>query len=350
MKVVFAFVLNTVSNFAIGLLVAKFLGPDQFGRFALTLAVAMALQTGAFDWIRLSAARFYSERSRAQRPETRATLDRAIAAAAALVAIGGVLLLSTPFHFTLSRELIALAIGCSITNGVFDYSTALARARFDDALYGRIVALKTSPFAGRHGRRGLFRALRPRGAGGGLPQHRRRAAACARGHSRPGRQARPCARRARARLRALQRAIVAANVLYILIPLGNRAALARGYGFAETGQYSLAFDMGARIVAAIGTALDVLLFQMAVRADELHGAQEGRRQVADNIGVVFAIIAPACVGLWLVTPSLEALIAPAEYRGPFGAYFDLLLPGFFCSGMINFAINPIFQIAKRRRR
>ena len=141
--------------------------------------------------------------------------------------------------------------------------------------------------------------------------------------------------------------IVAANVLYLLIPLGNRAALARGYGFAETGQYSLAFDMGARIVAAVGTALDVLLFQMAVRADELHGAQEGRRQVADNIGVVLAVIAPACVGLWLVTPSLESLIAPAEYRGPFRAYFELLLPGFFFAGMINFAINPIFQIAKR---
>ena len=55
MRVVFAFFVNTLFNFAIGLLVAKFLGPEQFGQFALALAVGMVIQTAAFDWIRLTA-------------------------------------------------------------------------------------------------------------------------------------------------------------------------------------------------------------------------------------------------------------------------------------------------------
>jgi O-antigen/teichoic acid export membrane protein len=70
-------------------------------------------------------------------------------------------------------------------------------------------------------------------------------------------------------------------------------------------------------------------------------------QVANNMGVVFAFLLPACVGLWLVMPSVEALIVPAQFRGPFGHYLGLLLPGLFAMGMINFGVNPVFQIYKR---
>ena len=49
---------NILFNFAIGLLVAKFLGPEEYGRFALAYATAIFVQTGFFDWIRLGATRF----------------------------------------------------------------------------------------------------------------------------------------------------------------------------------------------------------------------------------------------------------------------------------------------------
>ena len=68
---VFAFLFN----FLVGLLVAKFLGPAEFGRFAIALATAIIINTGSLDWIRLSAVRFYSARTRAGDPRVRATLD-----------------------------------------------------------------------------------------------------------------------------------------------------------------------------------------------------------------------------------------------------------------------------------
>ena len=43
MRVIAAILVNTLFNFVIGLLVAKFLGPDQFGRFALAAAVGMMI-------------------------------------------------------------------------------------------------------------------------------------------------------------------------------------------------------------------------------------------------------------------------------------------------------------------
>ena len=347
MKVLIAFFVNTLFNFAIGLLVAKFLGPDQFGRFALALAVGVLIQTALFDWIRLTAVRFYSERSRRDRPELRATLDVTFAIVAFAVAIVTVVIMLCGFTFSLSNSLVVLAAAAAIANGLFDYHTALVRARFHDTLYSRLIITKNflallltagGAFFFRSAQMALIGVclsmagsmLLARGALG-------------------DKDARPNLARARLAVDYLRYAlpIVGANALYLLIPLANRALVTNVYGFAETGQYSLAFDIGTRVVAAIGTALDVLLFQIAVRADELHGAQRAKEQVAANMGIVFAIMLPATAGLWLILPSLDGLVVPQEFRLPFEHYLTLLLPGLLCYGLMNFAINPIFQIARR---
>ncbi len=346
MRVVAAFLVNTLFNFAIGLLVAKFLGPEEFGRFALAISLGSVAQTALFEWIRLSAIRFYSARSRAEEPELRSTLDLSFAIIAAVAALSVSAVMLTGVDLPMRNALIGLGVGASIANGLFDYNTAMVRARFEDALYARLILAKnllaffvtaggaylfhsaTMALLGvclsMAGSLLIFRAaMRDSGGGPGLAS---------------GALARKCFRYAAP--------IVIANVLYIGIPLANRALMARWHGYAETGQFSLAFDIGQRLVAAIGSALDVLLFQLAVRADEHHGAEEGREQVARNMAVVFAIMAPVCAGVWLTLPSIERLVVPAQYQGPFEHYFGLLLPGHFAFGLLSFAVNPIFQIAK----
>ena len=131
---------NILFNFAIGLLVAKFLGPEEYGRFALAYATAIFVQTGFFDWIRLGATRFYSERIRYEEPALRATLDFGFAIIAAGLAVGICLLLFTGIRFTLSYGLIALALSVAVANGLFDYHTALVRACFYDRLFARLLS------------------------------------------------------------------------------------------------------------------------------------------------------------------------------------------------------------------
>ena len=63
-----AYASNALFNFLVGLLVARFLGPAEFGRFAIAFATAVLVNTGAFDWIRVSAVRFYSDREPAGAP------------------------------------------------------------------------------------------------------------------------------------------------------------------------------------------------------------------------------------------------------------------------------------------
>jgi O-antigen/teichoic acid export membrane protein len=346
MKVVVAFLINTLFNFAIGLLVARFLGPEQFGRFALTLAIGLVLQTTLFDWIRLTSVRFYSEKARAGRPELRATLDVTFAFIA--FAVAGLVLsfMLSGIRLPISNALIGLAATCSITNGLFDYSTALVRARFHDGLYTRLIVTKNVlALALTTGGAYVFQSANMALVGvclsmGGAVLIARR--------SLSDEDASPSLARRDLAKECLRYSapIVAANALYLGIPLINRSLVTARFGFAETGQFSLAFDIGTRVVAAIGSALDVLLFQIAVRADELHGPDHARDQVARNMAIVLLVLLPACLGLWLVLPSLQQILVPAEFRGPFAHYLTLLTPGLFCYGMTAFAVNPIFQIRK----
>jgi O-antigen/teichoic acid export membrane protein len=346
MVVGFAFASNALFNFLVGLLVAKFLGPEEFGRFAIAAATAVLVNTGALDWIRLSAVRFYSARTRLGRPQVRATLDACFAALVTAVGLGAVALSFSGLRLALSPGLLVMAGATAVSNGLFDYRTALARARFEDGAYARIIIVRnilglvlTVGGAWLFASAGIalagmclsvagsfvssWRALKDDGA-----HFSEARGTLALEYFRYGAP------------------LVAASVLFQLIPLVNRLIVNGLYGFAETGQFSLANDLGVRILSAIGSTLDVLLFQIAVRADEAHGVAGARRQVADNMGVVFSVILPTTVGIWLILPSFQALIVPEAFRGPFAIYLGTLLPGLFCYALLQYAIAPIFQIAK----
>ena len=346
MKVIASFISNTLSNFVIGLLLARFLGPEDYGLFALAVAVAVLIQTLVFDWARLAAARFYSERTRKDDPTLRATLDASLALLVLALTIAAGALVVSGVTLSISPSLAALAVATAVANGLFDYNTALVRARFLDGLYARLII----------GKNVLSMALTVGGAywfgsariallgvilsmAGAWLSVRQALADPGAGLSRADR----CLA---GTLFRYGLPVVLANMFYQTIPLVDRFVIARLYGLGESGQFSFAYDIGVRIVAAIGTMLDVLLFQIAVRADEIHGSAQGKRQIGDNIGIVIAVLLPACVGLWLVLPSFERLAVPAEFQGHFANTLALLLPGLFCYGLIFFALHPLFQINK----
>jgi O-antigen/teichoic acid export membrane protein len=348
MTVIAAFVVNAVLNLALGLLLAQVLGPADFGRFALGTAGAVVLNILLFEWLRLSATRFYSDRVRRAEPWIRAMLDRAYAATAlglagaALLALAGRPLVGEP------ALLAAAAAAAAIGLGLFDYQAALARARFVGGLYLRLVLVKN----------GLALLLMVGTAwatadaaavmlAGGLSQFLA-ALIVHRALSDP-----PAAHAAARRREALRLfmgyglPVIAANVVYQLMPFANRSAVAAAAGFAEAGYFSLAADIGGRIFSTLGAALDLLLFQIAVLAAETHGHEAGEEQVARNGAVVLALILPSAAGFWVLAPALEAIAVPEAYRGHFVHYTLLLLPGLVALALMNFALNPIFQIRRR---
>ena len=139
MRIVLPFISNTLMNFVIGLLLARFLGPAEYGRLALALSIGQVIQTVMFDWLRLAATRFYSERTRQARPELRATLDASFALLIVLLCAAAVGFILSGIEVPLSQGLVGLAVGAAVANGLFDYHTALVRARFLDSAYARII-------------------------------------------------------------------------------------------------------------------------------------------------------------------------------------------------------------------
>lgn len=347
MKIVLPFICNTLMNFAIGLLLARFLGPAEYGRMALALAAGVMIQTLVFDWLRLAGTRFYSDRVRRERPELRSTLDACLAALITALCLLTVMVLLAGIDVPLSNGLVALAVCAAVSNGLFDYHTALVRARFQDGAYARIIIgknvlslLLTVGGAFFFGSATMALAGLCISVTGSLVRSRRSIGD-------PWSDPRRADGRIVRQALAYAAPIVLANLGYQLIPLADRAILAHRFGFAESGHFSLAFDLGIRIVQAVGSTLDVLLFQIAVRAEEAHGADEARQQIARNMAIVLAIIAPTCLGFWLVLPSFEILIVPADFRGPFAQFLTLMLPGFFSFGLISYALHPVFQIRTR---
>ena len=343
-----AFAANALFNFLVGLLVARFLGPAEFGRFAIATASAVIINTAGFDWIRLSAVRFYSARTRIERhPHVRA-LDACIGAGAAAVSLAVAILAFSGLDLPLTPGLILMAGICGVANGLYDYRTALARARFLDGPYIRIILAKNVLglifiVGGAWWTQSAIIALAGLvlSVGGALGATWR---------SLSDQRAAASGRMSLARsFAAYGVPLIAGSVLFQLIPLGNRALVSALYGFDETGQFSLANDIGIRIFAAIAAAMDVLLFQLAVRADETHGVHAARAQLANNMTIQFAVLAPLAAGVWLTLPSFEALIVPQAFRGPFALYLTAMLPGLLAYGLMSYSIAPIFQIAKRTR-
>jgi O-antigen/teichoic acid export membrane protein len=341
------FTANSLLNFVVGLLVAKFLGPAEYGRFTLAVSAASVVQLIVFEWLRYCVPRFYTRQGQAGNPQIRATLDAAVGWLAVLAAGVALLVYASGLDLALSADLAALAIGVSIANGLFDFAAALLRARFLERPYAVLVVAKNVlAFALTVGGAFWFGSAQIALVGMML------SVAGALGAARRG-LVDEAARGGRAERWLVSKflgygmPIVAANVLYQSIPLLNRILVSRLFGFAEAGQFSLAYDIGTRIVNTLGSALDAVLFQLAVLDEKTLGAPHARERISRNMGVIFALIAPAVLGSWLVVPSFERLLVPESFRGPFQHYFTLVAPGLLAWALINYAINPAFQLAHR---
>ena len=346
MLMIVTFTLNAGFNLIVGLLTAKFLGPADFGRYALAQSIGVFLNTLFIDWLRHTATRFYSEHGVAS-AKIRATLDLMLGLSCLLIAALSAIAILLGFTFGLPLWLAAVAPAIGIVNGVFDVETALLRARFRDRPYAAAILFKN-----------LFALILVVGSAAlfhdpavtllGLCLSMLAAMLSVRA-SLIDREAKlSLASRTQAGIFARYALpIVAGGVLWQLMPLFNRSLIADRVGFDISGQYSLAYDLGVRIVAAIGSAVDILLLQLAIRADHEQGREAARAQLATNIVVVTAVLAPVCSGLWLVLPSFEVLFVPAAFQGNFARIFEALLPGLFAFSVLSYCVFQTFFIAEK---
>ncbi len=347
MSVVLPFVINAGLNFVLGLLIAYFLGPEEFGRYAIGAAIMVFVNALFLDWLKLSAVRFYSLTSRESEPNIRATLD--VLAAGITIALSGLLVAAVlaGAEFGLPVLLIAASVGAGICAGLFDYHGAIARARFLDAAYARLIIIKNV----------LALVLMVGGAwyfrdpGLVLIGSMLSVAAALLSVRKVLADAPLDLSQARRKL-ALQfmryaLPLVWANAFYAAMPFLNRSLMAGEHGFAEAGYFSLASDMGLRLFGTLGATLEIFLLREVVRLDETQGRAAAEAQIARNMVIVLMIVLPVATGLWLVLAPFEQLLVPAAYQGHFARYMAVLIPAFVALALFQAGLNPVFLIAKK---
>ncbi|MCO4053587.1 MAG: lipopolysaccharide biosynthesis protein [Bosea sp.] len=341
------FAVNSALNFVLGLLVAKFLGPEQFGLYALGAALLVLVNAAGIDWLKLSAIRFYTNGKRDSEPQVRATLD----ALAALCTLGMIALLLAALAAGIDPRLPAAltmaAVTAGVLGGLFDYHQAVARARQADAAYLRMVIIKNI----------LALILM---AGGAWWTHNPSLVLA--GSALSSLAGVLAVRRALSdgplRLGLIDRSqtimfatyafpLVAGNVLLSTIPLLNRAYMASAHGLAEAGYLALAADIGFKVLATIGATVEIMLLPLAVKALERDGLDAAHDRIARNMVIVLAVMLPVAGGFLAVLPAFEALIVPQAFHGHFSGYLWLLMPAFVALPLMQVGFNAVFLMSRR---
>jgi len=347
MLIVLTFVLNAGLNFLLGLCVAAVLGPENYGQFAVAFTAATLTTTLVFDWLRLSATRYYNEQTRAGAPGLRASLNAGYIAGALILATLTGAALWLGFDFGMSAAMVAATVLVAIANGFFEFFAALLRARFHNLGYSGLVILKNfCAFAAMVGASFYFRdptLVMAMAAASALVAALALWRETADSHSRL-----PQANRAQIAVYLRYGApIVLANVCYQAVVLANRTFAAAHLDFAAAGKLSLATDMTTRLILVTGAALDILLFQIAVHRKATAGAAAGERQVAKNSALILAALTLLCLGYIVGLPAFTALIAPAKFRDTFEPLSLILAPGVTLFSLGQFCLNPIAQLENR---
>ena len=341
------FAINSALNFVMGLLIARFLGPAQFGLYALGAALLVLVNAFAIDWLKLSTIRFYSKSKRESEPAIRATLDglAALCTLALLVPLLVALLMGVDLK--IPTAIAAAAVAAGVIGGLFDYQQAVARAREEDATYVRMVLVKNV----------LALLLMVGGAWWSQDP-----ALVLLGSAISSLAALMVVRRSLADaaldLKAMDAAqirifasyafpLVATNVLLSTIPLLNRSAMASQYGLAEAGYFSLASDIGVKLMGTLGATLEIMLLPLAVRALDRDGPAAAHARIRRNLVIVIAVILPVGAGLLLVMPAFENLVVPAAYNGHFSSYVWLLMPGLVAMPIMQVGFNPVFLLSRK---
>ncbi|MCR4524400.1 MULTISPECIES: lipopolysaccharide biosynthesis protein [Bosea] len=347
MTVLLPFIVNAGLNFVLGLLVALFLGPEAFGLYAIGAATVVLVNTALLDWLKLSAVRFYSVETRESDPGIRATLDLLFAGVSlSLCALLAAAMLAG-VDAGLPAALLMVSVAGGIAAGWFDYHAAIARARFLDAAYARLVLVRSVAalllmVGGAWWTRDPAVVL----LGGVLSA----LAAVIANRSRLA-DMKPAPGALRADLmRGFARyalPLVAGNAVYAAIPLLNRAILADRLGFAEAGYFSLASDIGLRLFPVLASMLEIVLLREVIRLDETRGTVAAQKRIARNMVPVLACVLPVALGFWLILPAFERLFVPASFRGHFAGHMALLLPGFAAIALFQAGLAPVFLLAKR---
>jgi O-antigen/teichoic acid export membrane protein len=340
-----AFALNAILNFIVGLLMARFLGPEAFGVYALAFSLALLIGGFGLEWLKHAAIRFYApDAAGAERLLLR--LHASLAVSAVIVGAAGLLLaLASPWRPSAPASLL-ISVASGVAFGGYEYVQALARQRGDARGYFVAVGLRNLATFGAVGAvasgAGALEAMGAMGFAAALgmayglwrlPRPSRRAAIA----DAPSVKA----------MAAHAFPLVWAGGLYAALSFLARSSLAFGFGAEEAGQFAFASDVGFKVLCTTSAIVELMLLPRVMRTLQTQGRAAAMVDASQALVVGLALIAPLCVGYLVTLPAFELLIAPPRYRGHFSDYTLAMTPAFLALALAQACFTTILIVDKR---
>lgn len=331
-----AFLFSALVQFALALVVAALLGPGEFGLYALVVAGGILLQALLLDGLRLVATRLHHAQ---EETGLRRRLEGYYRRIGAGLVVAGAIVALLPVERAVAYALVPLV---AIINGFADFRLALFRAEFDHKRFVRFmvsrngVALVATPLA-------AWATGRAEAAVVAFALSALLATLVEELHLPPARAATQ-APVPLGQLLGYAGPLVATNACYLGFFFLLRALVAHFGGLAASGQFSLALDFVLKLFSTAGTALDLALFPLALKAEREAGPEAAQAQAGINLERVLAVLAPMALGLALVAPGLEPLLVAPAFRGTFAAQVLCLTPGVALYALAQYGLHPFAQL------
>jgi O-antigen/teichoic acid export membrane protein len=324
-------------------LLSRMLEPQEYGRYALIIAVVNLLGAMLFQWMRLALVRFLPAYAHDE-VQLKNTLLGTTAALAALLGTCVAVAWALPIDASWKPVLLACWI-MLVAHAMFELCSEYTRAALRPWRYMVLQLLRSGvglgagvalvavgwgwwgPIVGLTGGMTLGVMLAYRGDWRGS--------------------------RLRVDLALMKRLAVYGVPVSLTVALicvmwsCDRLLIALMIGESAAGQYAAAVDLTAQTAGLLMMAVYMPLFPLAVHAWESDGRAAAQQRMRSNGAMQLAIGLPAVVGLSVLTPGIANCLLGEDFRAAAVALIPLAALSAFLAGLKAYHFDAAFQLAHR---
>lgn len=330
--------------FAIATLAAftRLLSPQEYGVYALGMAIATMASAILFQWLNVAVGRFY--------PMYRDNPDIIMAAAARGFWIAtsiGVLafLVALPFHkmFGVEPILLGILLLITIAQGRYDLMLQVANAQRSPLRYGSLSWAK-SGVALLAGLALILIGIGERGALTGFLAGLVFALIVFKPLRGLISTSVDVGNRLSVEMFRYGLPLTLTFLAFIVVGLADRFIIGWLLGASAVAPYAAAYDFVQQVVGAIMGVMFLASYPMVVQAMEEEGAESARiRLRALGLGLV-CIGLPATVGLWVLSGDISEVVFGEGYRPDAARIMPWLAAAIFVGAFKSYFLDVVFQL------
>jgi O-antigen/teichoic acid export membrane protein len=335
--------LPALINFGALALFTRLLAPEEYGRYALVIAVVSLANAVLFQWLRLGLLRFLPQYSR----EPQRLLSTLVAGFVVLVATTGALAV---FAFLLwadpvARQLISLGVLLLWAQAWFQINLETARSQLSPKRYGYLNIAKSATsitiggvlaFLG-WGANGIILGLVVAMLANTFVFSR---SVWAQVHYRL------IDTRVLSELLRYGLPLTMTFALTFVVSSSDRLLLAWLLDTESVGLYAVGYDLAQHTLGVLMMVVNLAAYPLAVRALEQQGEAAAQRQLAHNATLLLMVALPATAGMVLLSDSIAGVFLGAEFHEAAALLIPWIAIGAMFAGIKAYHFDLSFQLGK----